>query len=178
MKRPLAVLGFCLMFSGLVWAAPTTTPEPATGTAVALAPAGAVGNNPHGAFELFKDGMSYLELQPETLWSFRGHGFRPGFSGALWKFQPDNIYVGSLRAGWAVDDTAYGSAQLEAAGLIQKYAPETFKRFVSPGPLGKVWSLIGKYGRVSGWGGYSWDYDALDYGISGSIVIPLGGQGS
>ena len=60
MKRLLALVGFCLMSSGLVWAQPEVSvpaSAPATGTAVALAPEGAVGNNPSGAWQLWTNNV-------------------------------------------------------------------------------------------------------------------------
>ena len=168
MKRLGVMLGVVLLCSGLAWAQPvvSTTATPSTGTAVALAPEGAVGNNPTGAVTLVKAFAEYTQPAYEGIWNWRDGSVEQGVSGSLWNFSSNTIQLASLRLGAATSGAIYGGLKFDLPGLTKRYVPASVKGVATAGVLATLWNVVGNYATLGPVVGYSFDDHAAIYGMS------------
>jgi hypothetical protein len=101
----------------------------------------------------------------------RAEGFT-GISGSLYTYAKDGLDLASLRLGVALqsDHTIFATLQANGINLMRRYASDSFKEALSPGPMGDVWGFLADYGKL----GIGPAFDAEDQAFG--VVATIGGR--
>ena len=130
-------------------------------------------DDPNRIIRWLKTGIDMIDPSYELVLDFWNGDQYQGLSGALKKFHSHKIEVASWRLGASTGLAVYTGLGLDLGGIGRRYVPKVVKRITTVGPLDEVWSFIGKYGRVSAVGGWSFDHDdpvvATTFGASGNF---------
>ena len=152
MKHLLVLCGV-LMFAVPVMA----QDEPFFGTPAAAA----VLQNPGGVVGGVKETVNTTAPAVEELYDLRRGEWQTGTSISLWDFSPKQIPIASLRAGYAGETMPYGEVKIDVAGVATRYItpniPVVAKDLVTAGVLNSSWQILGKYGHVGTFTGYSFE---------------------
>src|SRR3990167_8665852 len=158
MKRLLKRLAVCSLLCSLC------IPSVAADDVAVLSSEPAILNHPSTAWNIAKATIDYL--QPGYDWNYLFSGGEPfnGVSAGLLNFAPNDVRVGSLRAGYGTDgdQSFYVGPALDLPGLTQ-FIPQKIKDW-SPALVDKAFSLAAQYGRAGLIGGYSLDREEWLWG--------------
>ena len=131
----------------------------------------AVLNNPPATVGVVKAVVEKLDPSYETLWLVSDGGFSQGVSASLFNIDSNDIHVASVRAGFGTNETLYGGVGLDLPGLARRFVPAVLKGVATVKPLDLLWSVAGKYARVTPIGGYSWGDNKPVYGVSFGVAV-------
>lgn len=126
----------------------------------------AVLNNPPKTVSLVKRVVETLDPSYETIWTISDGTFSQGISASLYAIQSNTIHLASVRLGYGTGEKLYAGVGLDLPGLTKRFVPETIKGFVTAKPLDLIWSVVGKYARVTPIAGYSWGENKPMYGMA------------
>ena len=133
-------------------------------------------NDLSSAAETFKKFVDTLEPGVETLynaWDANDDGgeWAQGFSASLWEFTSNEIGLGSLRIGYAIDFKPYLGLRADLPGLTDRYLAPIFPDWLTPALLESAWSFVGGYANVGPVAGYDFDNDVPILGVSLGIAF-------
>ena len=126
----------------------------------------AVLNNPPAAVSVVKTVINKLDPSYETLWTYSDGTFSQGVSASLYNFASNGIHVASARLGYGTGAKLYGGLALDLPGLAKRFVPASVKGIATIKPLDVLWSVAGKYARVTPISGYSWNENKPLFGVS------------
>ena len=115
-------------------------------------------NDPPGAYTTAKAVLDRLDLSYESLWDWSAGTFSQGVSGSVYDVRRNNLHIASVRLGAGTGMSLYSGIGWAVPGLTKLLVPATIKGIATTGPLDTLWGVVGKYGRISTVGGYSWDH--------------------
>ena len=131
----------------------------------------AVLNNPPKFVQVTKEVINRLDPSYETFWNWREGNFSQGISISLYNVKSNDIPLGSIRLGTGTGMVIYGGTGVDLPGISRRFIPASVKGIATTQPLDTLWSLVGKYGRVSLVGGYSWDDHTPAYGMTFGAAV-------
>lgn len=123
-------------------------------------------NNPPESVALAKTIIGKLDPSYETLWLVSDGTFSQGVSASLWNVASNEIHLASLRMGFGTNENLYGGIGVDVPGLCKRFIPQTIKGIATMKPLNILWSVAGKYARITPLGGYSWNEEKPIYGMA------------
>ena len=126
----------------------------------------AVLNNPPAFVEKAKLVINKIDPSYETIWNWGAGEFQQGISGSLYNFKSNDIHILSARVGAGTNSSLYGGLGFDIPGLCKRFIPQQAKDAANTGPLDTMWTVAGKYARVSAVGGYEWNSNEPIYGMS------------
>ena len=128
-------------------------------------------NDPAGSVSLVKEVIAKLDPTYETVWDIYNGEFAQGISGALYTVKSRTLEIASLRLGASTGMALYSGVSFDLPGIAQRLKPDAVKNLATAGPLGLVWDVIGRYGRLGVVGGYSWDHHDPVIGITAGAAV-------
>lgn len=126
----------------------------------------AVLNNPPSAVSVLKEVVAKLDPNYETLWTYSDGTFSQGVSASLWNFTSNEIHVASIRLGYGTGERLYGGLGLDLPGLTKRFVPAQVKGVVTTAPFKTLWTLVGRFARVTPIAGYDWQENKAIYGVA------------
>ena len=127
----------------------------------------AVANDAPGVVSKVEAVVNALGPGYDALYNFRDGQWEDGWSASLYNFRSQDYLLASARLGYGGQDSLlYGSLRLDLPGISHRFVPATIRGLATAGYLDTVWMLVGKYGTVGPFVGYSWADDAVAYGVT------------
>ena len=128
-------------------------------------------NNAPSTVEKVKAVVNALGPGYDALYNVRDGQWEDGWSASLYNLKSHDYLLVSVRAGYGAQDSLiYSSLRADLPGISRQFIPETVRGIATKGYLDVLWNVVGKYGSVGPFVGYSWQDDAMAYGFT------LGGQ--